>query len=307
MNAADVRNAKHAARALPHRLSRLHLRRRLARTIRAATPGCVDALAKQPPRVRRARDRRRRTRVELLQTDEIATSGSASSRSSTTAPAATASTSPLERRGDRWGRHPRRSLTPCPCLALAGRPRPPRPLPPAHWLLRALACLLVLGGLLLGLMLSAVIGALEQSGSARAHAHRAPRVADIPARYLQLYLAAGHRYGLDWAILAAIGSIETNHGRLRAPGVRSGANFAGAMGPMQFLGRRSAPTASTATRTAASTSTTPPTPSSRPPPACSATTAPRRTTTGDLRLQPRQLVARRTCSQGPPAIAAPSD
>jgi hypothetical protein len=103
------------------------------------------------------------------------------------------------------------------------------------WLLRALATLLLLGGLMLGLMLSAIIGALEQSGSSSYRPSR-HAVAEIPARYLQLYQAAGHRYGLDWAVLAAIGSIETNHGRLRAAGVRSGANFAGAMGRMQFLG-----------------------------------------------------------------------
>jgi hypothetical protein len=40
---------------------------------------------------------------------------------------------------------------------------------------------------------------------------------------------------MDWALLAGIGSIETNHGRLKSPGVTSGANFAGAAGPMQFL------------------------------------------------------------------------
>jgi len=35
-------------------------------------------------------------------------------------------------------------------------------------------------------------------------------------------------------VLAAIGKVETNHGRLQAPGVISGANFAGAAGPMQI-------------------------------------------------------------------------
>jgi hypothetical protein len=33
-------------------------------------------------------------------------------------------------------------------------------------------------------------------------------------------------------VLAAIGKVKTNHGRLQAPGVTSGANFAGAAGPM---------------------------------------------------------------------------
>ncbi len=40
--------------------------------------------------------------------------------------------------------------------------------------------------------------------------------------------------GLPWPVLAAIGKVETNHGRLRAPGVTEGANFAGAAGPMQM-------------------------------------------------------------------------
>jgi hypothetical protein len=36
-------------------------------------------------------------------------------------------------------------------------------------------------------------------------------------------------------VLAGIGSIESSHGRSTLPGVSSGANYAGAMGPMQFL------------------------------------------------------------------------
>jgi cell wall-associated NlpC family hydrolase len=59
---------------------------------------------------------------------------------------------------------------------------------------------------------------------------------DIPASYLRLYELAGDRYGVAWPILAGIGKIESDHGRSRAPGVHSGANGAGAMGPMQFLG-----------------------------------------------------------------------
>src|SRR3954451_10418381 len=59
--------------------------------------------------------------------------------------------------------------------------------------------------------------------------------AQIPAAYLQLYLAAGERYGIDPWILAAIGAVETDHGRSRAPGVHSGVNtFGCCAGPMQF-------------------------------------------------------------------------
>jgi membrane-bound lytic murein transglycosylase B len=35
-------------------------------------------------------------------------------------------------------------------------------------------------------------------------------------------------------VLAAVGKIESDHGRSRLPGVRSGWNAAGAAGPMQF-------------------------------------------------------------------------
>jgi hypothetical protein len=60
-------------------------------------------------------------------------------------------------------------------------------------------------------------------------------VSDIPPDYLALYRQAGSTCaGLDWAVLAAIGKIESDHGRIPLPGVRSGANPWGAMGPMQF-------------------------------------------------------------------------
>lgn len=77
--------------------------------------------------------------------------------------------------------------------------------------------------------LSAVFGGGSSQPSATA-------LADIPADYLALYRpAAGVCPGLDWTILAAIGKIETDHGRSTLPGVHSGENSAGAGGPMQFL------------------------------------------------------------------------
>jgi Transglycosylase SLT domain len=67
----------------------------------------------------------------------------------------------------------------------------------------------------------------------------ATAVADIPADYLALYRAAGQRYGLDWAVLAAIGKVETDHGRSTAPGVHAGQNSHGCCaGPMQFFNNR---------------------------------------------------------------------
>ena len=58
--------------------------------------------------------------------------------------------------------------------------------------------------------------------------------ADIPSGYLRLYRQAGARYRVPWSVLAAIGKVESDHGRVRLPGVRSGSNWAGACGPMQI-------------------------------------------------------------------------
>jgi membrane-bound lytic murein transglycosylase B len=59
--------------------------------------------------------------------------------------------------------------------------------------------------------------------------------AAIPAGWLALYRAAAATCpGLPWSVLAAIGSIESGNGASGLPGVRAGANRAGAEGPMQF-------------------------------------------------------------------------
>jgi membrane-bound lytic murein transglycosylase B len=58
--------------------------------------------------------------------------------------------------------------------------------------------------------------------------------ADIPPGYLRLYRRAGARYRIPWPVLAAIGKVESDHGRTPLPGVRSGSNWAGACGPMQI-------------------------------------------------------------------------
>jgi hypothetical protein len=68
--------------------------------------------------------------------------------------------------------------------------------------------------------------------------------ADIPRHYLALYRQAGRgqlwrtrqgsRYAA-WSVLAAIGKVESDHGRSSAPGVRGGVNrFGCCAGPMQF-------------------------------------------------------------------------
>jgi cell wall-associated NlpC family hydrolase len=63
----------------------------------------------------------------------------------------------------------------------------------------------------------------------------ADALTDIPPDMLGLYQRSAARCpGLPWAVLAAIGKIESDHGRSTSPGVRSGSNGAGAAGPMQF-------------------------------------------------------------------------
>ena len=103
-----------------------------------------------------------------------------------------------------------------------------------------LACLLVLFVTAYGVAQD--LGLLERP----AHAAPAPKpavgqpgpsraaVADIPASYLRLYRQAGARYPIPWPVLAAIGKVESDHGRTQLPGVRSGSNWAGACGPMQI-------------------------------------------------------------------------
>jgi hypothetical protein len=59
-----------------------------------------------------------------------------------------------------------------------------------------------------------------------------------PARLLPIYSAAAQKYDLGprgAGILAAINFVESEYGESTLPGVRSGTNFAGAEGPMQFL------------------------------------------------------------------------
>jgi cell wall-associated NlpC family hydrolase len=81
--------------------------------------------------------------------------------------------------------------------------------------------MLVVGGISTG-----IIGGNAPSDDARK---------DIPTNYLAMYQQAADACpGLPWSVVAAIGKVETNHGRLKAPGVTEGANFAGAAGPMQM-------------------------------------------------------------------------
>lgn len=84
---------------------------------------------------------------------------------------------------------------------------------------------------------SGVVAAVFSSGGPGAGTEPSPAaMSDIPGDYLAVYQQAAPTCpGLDWSVLAGIGKIETNHGRLNAPGVHNGENSSGAGGAMQFL------------------------------------------------------------------------
>ena len=101
-----------------------------------------------------------------------------------------------------------------------------------------LACLLVLAVCAYGVADDLGLGDPPAHARGRPAGQAAPSraaTADIPPSYLRRYQAAVARCaGLSWAVLAAVGKLESDHGRARLPGVRSGWNHAGAAGPMQF-------------------------------------------------------------------------
>ena len=112
---------------------------------------------------------------------------------------------------------------------------------PATLAIAALAATAVIGLAALSAVL-AVVAAHETCSGAAGPAPSDATKRAVPARYLRLYLLAASGSGVPWTVLAAIGSIETDHGRSRAPGVRSGVNRHGCCaGPMQFNTRDGPP------------------------------------------------------------------
>lgn len=82
-------------------------------------------------------------------------------------------------------------------------------------------------------ILASAVSMLGAGGSAPGVS--AAATAKIPPAMLNLYQEAAITCsGLPWTILAAIGTIESDNGQSNLPGVHSGANSAGAEGPMQF-------------------------------------------------------------------------
>jgi len=106
-----------------------------------------------------------------------------------------------------------------------------------RWLLWLIAGLLMLPLALAALsagIFGGLAGQLQGGAPFGKFAPSALALRDIPPGYLRTYQAAGSSVG-GWEYLAAIGKIETDHGRSRAPGVRSGVNaFGCCSGPMQF-------------------------------------------------------------------------
>lgn len=89
--------------------------------------------------------------------------------------------------------------------------------------------------MLIGAVGTAVLGGTAPTLGAALNSPPSPAaLTDIPAPYLTLYRrAADHARttgctGIDWALLAAVGKVETDHGRSPLPGVSSGENEAGA-------------------------------------------------------------------------------
>jgi hypothetical protein len=88
----------------------------------------------------------------------------------------------------------------------------------------------------MGLALMAAL--LAAPGTSLSSGPSAAALGDIPPDYLAAYEDAAGRFGLGpigWSVLAAIGKVESDHGRSTAPGVHSGQNAHGCCaGPMQI-------------------------------------------------------------------------
>jgi cell wall-associated NlpC family hydrolase len=89
--------------------------------------------------------------------------------------------------------------------------------------------------LVLVLLAASMLAAAQAGGGGLGRRPTALAMQDIPANYLAWYTGAARECRrLPWSVLAGIGKVESNHGRSRLPGVRTGASRAGAEGPMQL-------------------------------------------------------------------------
>jgi hypothetical protein len=117
-----------------------------------------------------------------------------------------------------------------------GRPALPRPSLPGRLRRRPLPVLAVAA--VLGVAATLGIVLAGGNGSHEPASATTGRIADIPGEYLTFYRQAAARYGIDWAVLAAIGKIECDHGRDSEPGCNPPGTVGegGVTGPMAFLG-----------------------------------------------------------------------
>src|SRR5262245_4266446 len=77
----------------------------------------------------------------------------------------------------------------------------------------------LIGTAALVLLFLVIAGGIVSSLSTIATVAPSPAaIADIPADDLALYQQAAARFGVDWAVLAAIGKLECDHGRSQARG-----------------------------------------------------------------------------------------
>ena len=100
---------------------------------------------------------------------------------------------------------------------------------------RAVGALVALG-LVVGVLGTAVVGsAVAMFGIDVQPRATSAATSKIPPAMLTLYQqAAATCPGLPWTVLAAIGTVESDNGQSDSPSIHSGANAAGAEGPMQF-------------------------------------------------------------------------
>jgi len=121
----------------------------------------------------------------------------------------------------------------------------PRPRGPARRGQGEDGVVVLVGALIIGLVLVVIIGfvtmmflAMSAAAGGSSNKNSSPSakaISDIPPELLPVYQqAAKDTCNMPWGVVAAIGKVETDHGRSDLPGVHSGSNFAGAQGPMQF-------------------------------------------------------------------------
>ncbi len=105
--------------------------------------------------------------------------------------------------------------------------------------MKAVAVALLALGLVAGLLgvavVASVVSFLGVGGPPGTATPATAAASSVPPAMVTLYQQAATACpGLPWTVLAAIGTVESDNGQSNLPGVQTGANSAGAEGPMQF-------------------------------------------------------------------------